>query len=366
MTSAADAKGSLGLYIHVPFCLKKCPYCDFYSCENSLHKRDAYVQAVCRNLRAYGKGQKVDTIYFGGGTPSLLKLDHIAEIIMTAKESFSLSLSETTIEVNPATVTAEMLCGYRAIGIDRISIGVQDLQDDTLETLGRLHTAQQAADAVYAAKHAGFDNISCDLMIGTKGQTKKRLTDTMEELTSMSITHISAYLLKIEEGTPYARSDMKFLVPSDDETADLYLHMVEFLENKGFSQYEVSNFALPGYHSRHNCRYWKCEPYLGVGPSAHSCMNTRFYVNSNLDEFIKSHIQNTIIEDEAPCDKNEKLMLRLRLTEGAETSHFSEKQKKIIEKYVNAGFMQTNNNRVSFTPKGFLVMNSILTELLWQ
>ncbi len=366
MTSAADVKPPLGLYIHVPFCLRKCPYCDFYSCENSLHKRDAYVQAVCRNLRAYGNGQTVDTIYFGGGTPSLLSPDHIADILSAAGENFTLNLSETTIEVNPATVTEKTLRGYKAAGIDRISIGVQDLQDDSLKALGRLHTAQQATDTVFAAKQAGFDNISCDLMIGTKGQTKERLTDTMEKLISLPITHISAYLLKIEEGTPYAKSNMKSLVPGDDETADLYLHMVEFLGNKGFLQYEVSNFARTGYHSRHNCRYWRCEPYLGIGPSAHSCMDTRFYVSSNLDEFIASPVQTIVTEDESPCDKDEKLMLRLRLTEGVEISCFSDKQNKTIEKYVNAGFMSKVGNRVSFTPKGFLVMNSILAELLWQ
>lgn len=361
MTSEAK---SLGIYIHVPFCMRKCPYCDFYSCENSLHKRDAYVQAVCRNLGHYGDGTAVDTIYFGGGTPSLLSPEHIEKILHTAGKAFTLREPEITMEVNPATVTEDILKGYRRAGVNRISIGVQDLNDESLESLGRLHTAQQAIDTVYAAKNAGFDNISCDLMIGTKGQTSGRLSETMERLTALPIKHISGYLLKIEEGTPYAKQNMKSLVPDEDEAADLYLQMVHFMEESGFYQYEISNFSRKGFESRHNCRYWKCQPYLGIGSAAHSCMDTRFYVPSDIDSFIESERQQEIIDDENPCTAEERIMLGLRLAEGIPAELLNDSQMKKVQYFAQNGLMKTSDSRVCFTPEGFLVSNGVLAEIL--
>lgn len=361
MTSAAE---TLGIYIHVPFCLRKCPYCDFYSCENSLHKRDAYVQAVCRNLGHYGDGRSVDTVYFGGGTPSLLSPEHIEKILVAAGKAFTLTEPEITMEVNPATVTEEILKGYRAAGVNRISIGVQDLLDDALQSLGRLHTSQQAIDTVYAAKNAGFDNISCDLMIGTKGQTGDRLSETLEKLTALPVTHVSAYLLKIEDGTPYAKQNMRSLVPDEDEAAELYLQMASYLPEKGFCQYEVSNFAKKGFESRHNCRYWKCQPYLGIGPAAHSCMDTRFYVPSDIDSFIRSERQEEAIDDENPCTMAERIMLGLRLSEGIPAEWLDEMQLKKVRLYEKHGLMRIEDGRVSFTPEGFLVSNGVLAELL--
>ncbi len=363
MTSAAD---TLGIYIHVPFCLRKCPYCDFYSCENSLQKRDAYVQAVCRNLDFYGDGRYVDTIYFGGGTPSLLTPKHIETILSHAGVVFELKKPEVTMEINPATVTAETLDGCRRAGVNRISIGVQDLNDEALRTLGRLHTAQQAIDTVYAAREAGFENISCDLMIGTLGQDSGRLRETLERLTSLPITHISAYLLKIEDGTPYAAQNMKQRVPNDDESADLYMEMTDFLRKHGFFQYEVSNFAKKDFESRHNCRYWKCLPYLGIGPAAHSCMDTRFYVPADLDGFINAEKQTVITEDSSPCTIEERIMLGLRLVEGIPLEWLGERQKHLAERFIKAGFMSQSDGRLSFTPAGFLVSNAILAEILYE
>ncbi len=361
MTSEAK---SLGIYIHVPFCIRKCPYCDFYSCENSLHKRDAYVQAVCRNLRHYGDGTAVDTIYFGGGTPSLLTPLHIEEILYTAGEAFTLREPEITMEVNPGAVTEDILIEYRRAGVNRISIGVQDLHDDALKSLGRLHTAQQAIDTVHAARNAGFDNISCDLMIGTKGQTSDRLSVTMEKLTALPIKHISAYLLKIEDGTPYAKQKMQADVPDEDEAADLYLQMVRFMEEKGFCQYEISNFARKGFESRHNCRYWKCQPYLGIGAAAHSCMDTRFYVPSDIDKFIEAERQTEVIDDEKPCTMEERIMLGLRLSEGIPEEWLDESQMQKVRCFAKNGLMKISDGSVRFTPAGFLVSNGVLAEIL--
>lgn len=361
MISEAD---TLGIYIHVPFCLRKCPYCDFYSCENRLNERDAYVQAVCRNIRYYGDGRKIDTIYFGGGTPSLLSPESIAEIIHAIEESFSVISPEITMEVNPATVMTEKLTRYRKAGVNRISIGLQDLQNDSLVSLGRLHTAEQGIETVYDAVKAGFENISCDLMIGIKDQTQERLDNTLRQLTALPITHISAYMLKIEDGTPYAVQDMKRYVPDEDETAELYLQMVSYLSEKGFSQYEISNFAKKGFESRHNCRYWKLLPYLGIGPASHSFMDKRFYVPSDLDLFIKKEHQETIIEDECPDISEERIMLGLRLSEGIPVSWLDKEQMRSVEYFIKGGFMKKILDRICFTPKGFLVSNAILCEIL--
>lgn len=361
MTSAAE---TLGIYIHVPFCLRKCPYCDFYSCENSLHKRDAYVQAVCRNLEHYRDGRAVDTIYFGGGTPSLLTPLHIENILAAAGKAFTLKEPEITMEINPGAVTEDALREYRTAGVNRISIGVQDLLDDSLKSLGRLHTSQQAIDTVYAAKNAGFENVSCDLMIGTRGQTSDRLSQTLEKLISLPITHVSAYLLKIEDGTPYAKQNMRDLVPDEDEAAELYLQMVSYLAEKGFMQYEVSNFAVKGFESRHNCRYWKCEPYLGIGPAAHSCMDTRFYVPSDIDAFIAAEHQTTVTEDDTPCSIDERIMLGLRLAEGVPCDWLDEAQMNKVRLFEKHGLMRIQDGRACFTPEGFLVSNGVLAEIL--
>lgn len=370
MTSEAD---TIGIYIHVPFCLRKCPYCDFYSCVNRLHERDAYVQAVCRNIEYYSKEidipRNVDTIYFGGGTPSLLSAENISKIIECIYNSFNVEdpqkhKIEITMEVNPATVSYESLLGYRKAGVNRVSIGLQDLQNDALLTLGRLHTAEQGIDTVYESVRAGFENISCDIMIGTKGQTKKRMMQTLEELVQLPINHISAYMLKIEEGTPYAMQNMQNLVPDDDETAEFYLQMVSYLNENGFFQYEISNFAKKGFESRHNCRYWKLKPYLGIGPSAHSFIDKRFYVPSELDLFIAEEHQKILIEDEYPNLLTESIMLGLRLTEGIPLLWLSDLQKETTEYFAKSGLMKINEDRVCFTPNGFLVSNTILCEIL--
>lgn len=364
---------TIGIYIHVPFCLRKCPYCDFYSCVNRLHERDAYVQAVCRNIEYYSKGagipRNVDTIYFGGGTPSLLTAENISKIIECIYNSFNVADHqkneiEITMEANPATVNYESLLGYRKAGVNRVSIGLQDSHDDSLLTLGRLHTAEQGIDTVYEAARAGFENISCDIMIGTKGQTKKRLMQTLKELIQLPINHISAYMLKIEDGTPYAMQNMQSLVPNDDEIAELYLQMVSYLNTNEFFQYEISNFAKKGFESRHNCRYWKLKPYIGIGPSAHSFVDKRFYVPSELDLFIAEEHQKILIEDEYPDLQMERIMLGLRLAEGIPLSWLSDSQKKATECFVKAGFMKIDKGMICFTPDGFLVSNTILCEIL--
>ena len=357
-----------GLYLHVPFCRRKCPYCNFYSVPAQPELLTAYTAAVCRNLRHYGTAaqpERVDTVYFGGGTPSLLLPAQITQILETAAEQFALSAdAEITLEANPATVTPEQLRELRHAGINRLSLGVQSLSDAQLKRLGRLHTAQEAVETVYAAAEAGFRNLSCDLMLALPEQTADELEQTISRLVQLPITHVSAYLLKVEQGTPFAVQHVAECCPDDDTAADLYLQAVEQLGAAGFLQYEISNFAKAGFESRHNCKYWHCEPYLGIGPSAHSCWNgKRFFVPSAVSDFLEQPVQPVETEDETPCTPEEKLLLGMRLTEGVPASWLAEKQA-AAERYCKLGFLQKVGERIAFTPKGFLVSNTILAELI--
>ncbi len=354
---------SAGLYIHVPFCRRKCPYCNFYSIPAFPELTEAYTKTVCRNLLAYSENIAMDSIYFGGGTPSLLLPRQIEQILTTAKKAFPLaSDTEITLECNPATVSQEDLHELFRLGINRLSIGVQSFCDVQLKRLGRLHTSQEALEIVLRAVSVGFENISCDLMLALPGQTAEELEETLKQMTALPIQHISAYLLKVESGTPFAQMHMTEQCPNEDAAADLYLQTVECLASAGFVQYEISNFAKPGFQSRHNCKYWKCLPYLGIGPSAHSCWHgKRFSVPSSVEGFLHASVQQTETEDETPCSMEERIMLGMRLREGVPAEWLSD-QMPLIHRLNRLGYLELFNGRVAFTPKGFLVSNTILAE----
>lgn len=366
----------LGIYIHVPFCGKKCGYCDFYSISYRRETADAYIQAVCRNIRSYGDSAvSVDTVYFGGGTPSLLSSSQLVQILLEIRGCFRLSDScEITLEANPNTVNGEKLAELRKIGINRLSLGVQSLNDRELKLLGRTHSAERAVKAVNDAVKAGFDNISCDLMIALPGQSKEDLISSAKRLTELPIQHISAYILSVEEGTAFDCSEIRSRLPDDDETAGLYTVMSDLLREKGFRHYEVSNFAKDGFESRHNCRYWKCLDYLGIGPSAHSCMGgKRFAAAADSELFISSPIQPVEITDRCPCGFEEYSMLRLRLAEGLSLrdveNRFSRDKCKSISKKISplaeAGYVKFDGDRIALTEKGFLVSNSVISHLVF-
>ena len=362
---------TLGIYIHVPFCGKKCSYCDFYSVCYRKQQAELYVGAVLRNIRHYADTSRtVDTVYFGGGTPSLLTCEQLAEIMSAISKSFALSAdAEVTLEANPSTLTPEKLRGLRSTGINRLSIGVQSMSDRELKILGRSHTAERAEKAVLDAANAGFTNISCDLMTALPEQTPDSLAASIERLSALPIQHISAYILKIEEGTPFDCRDVRSMLPDEDETAGLYLLMVRLLRERGFAQYEVSNFAKNGFESRHNCRYWKCLDYLGIGPAAHSCYNgKRFAVERDISGFISSPVQKVTVTDDAPCGFEEFAMLRLRLAEGLMLSDVEAHREEIIKKIPplqKAGYVCFDGERVSLTPEGFLVSNSVIERLIF-
>ncbi|MGN1113575.1 MAG: radical SAM family heme chaperone HemW [Oscillospiraceae bacterium] len=365
---------SAGIYVHVPFCAKKCGYCDFYSVAYSRGLVDEYVDAVCRNIRKYAyNGISADTLYFGGGTPSLLEPEQLERIIFAARTSFGLQENvEITLEANPCTVNLQKLSGYKKAGINRISLGVQSADDKQLKKLGRLHNFEVAESAVYNSKKAGIDNISCDIMLGIPDQSMNSLVQTINLIAELPITHISAYMLKIEEGTLFDCESIKKSVADDDLLSDMYLKTVELLEEKGFAQYEISNFAKSGFESRHNLKYWQGKDYIGIGPGAYSFYKgKRFYVPEDAEKFVRDEFQTELDDDNFSDKLEEYIMLSLRLTSGAEFEKIEAlggknlrddilRKAKELEK---AGYCKVSSRAVSLTPKGFLVSNSIIAEL---
>ncbi|MGN0596810.1 MAG: radical SAM family heme chaperone HemW [Ruminiclostridium sp.] len=352
----------LGLYVHIPFCTSKCPYCDFYSVKYNCSCAREYMNAVIRNIEHYG--ETYDTVYFGGGTPILLWRE-ICGIMGKIRLSDN---AEVTIEANPCVTTKEALCSLKAANVNRISFGVQSLNNNELKALGRRHSAETAVKAINLAKECGFEDISADLMLAVPGQTKESVINSIDGLSALPLTHISAYLLKIEENTPFY--SQKLDLPDEDETAEMYLTAVERLAQNGFSQYEISNFCRNGKACKHNLKYWRCEEYIGIGPAAHSYYKgKRFAVARDIDRFINSPVQQEEITDNSPHSFEEYAMLKLRLTEGLtfeECESFGV-GRAVMEKRIRLTpkeYLDVGNNRISLTPKGFLVSNLVISKLI--
>ena len=357
----------------MPFCVKKCPYCDFYSVGGKPELISDYVNAVRRNIRKY-KGENIaaDTVYFGGGTPSLLQAGQIGEIISEISDSFRLAdNAEISIEANPGTVDRYKLRDLKSAGINRISFGVQSVVDSELAQLGRIHTFEQARSSVLDAFSAGIENISCDLMLGIPNQTPDSLSLSIDSLCALPIKHVSAYVLKIESGTPFDCDYIKSRIAGEELSCDLYLQTAEKLSSHGFLQYEISNFAALGFESRHNLKYWRLDDYIGIGPSAHSYFKgVRFAAEKNLLGFISSQYQKETVTDPSPDKLSEYIMLSLRLCKGIDFEVLkglggnvfeTEKQ---MKKFEGAGLAEIKNNRAFLTPKGFLVSNSVICDIL--
>ncbi len=343
----------LGLYIHVPFCVRKCPYCDFYSVPYADWKTDDYAAAVIRNLKRYDL--QYDTVYFGGGTPALLPY-HIGKILEAADFTKD---AEITVECNPDSVDEPGLEFLKKSGVNRLSFGVQSLSIEELSALGRTHHPERAKAMIRRAAKLGFENISADLMLGTPKQSAASLSRTIEEVCALPITHVSAYLLKIEPNTVFGKKPPE--IPDEDEQAELYLTAVEELGKHGFEQYEISNFAKKGFESRHNLIYWHAEEYIGIGTAAHSYYNgKRFAVPRNLGDFIGREFQEEVITDENPDKYEEKIMLGLRLSEGVSLDERLEKRLDLIPRE----YYRLENGKISLTPRGFLVSNEIISTLL--
>lgn len=358
-----------GIYIHVPFCLRRCLYCDFHSGQYSEVEMQAYVNAVCRNIRALeGLDIKADTVYFGGGTPSLLTGGQLSEIMQSLAASISLCDAEVTLEANPSSITEKKLDDWKKSGVNRLSIGLQSADDSQLKFLGRLHDSKLAQDSVKAAHRAGFENISCDVMLGLAGQDISSLDRTLDVVFGLPVVHLSAYMLTIEEGTAFDCEEVRAKTADEDLMCDLYLHLCERAEAQGFEHYEISNFALPGRRSRHNMKYWSLTPYIGIGASAHSDYGgRRYYCPPDTDRFIHSQFQPLVTESEAPDRFEEYVMLGLRTSDGIDRRKLGSRADEIFEraeKYVNDGLAEMGAENLRLNEKGFLLSNMIIAELL--
>lgn len=361
-----------GIYIHIPFCKTKCPYCDFYSFKGDEKQKDSYLDAVLLCLKGYAdESLKIDTVYFGGGTPSVFGGERIGRIISYIREGFDLQKNaEITVECNPSSTDEGFVRQVKRAGVNRVSMGMQSAVDAERKMLGRPSDRKDIERAVNLFKNEGIDNISLDLMIGVPFQTMESLDESLDFMLSLSVKHISAYMLKIEEGTPFAE-EKSLSLPDEDTVADMYIHTSERLRERGYIHYEISNFALEGFRSRHNTKYWQCEEYIGVGPSAHSFYKgKRFYYSRSFDDFL---LGKAPISDGEGGSEEEYIMLALRLREGLDGKKFTEKYGKALdeaifdkaEKYIKAGLVRTEGDRIFLTSEGFLVSNSIISDLLY-
>ncbi len=373
---------TLGLYIHIPFCRSKCAYCDFYSLPSSEECMDEYQRALLAHLTESAPSAStytVDTVYFGGGTPSYFGAKRLTELLKCIKKKYHVDKhAEITFEANPDSVDEKMLKHLHKAGFNRISLGVQSANDALLTSLGRPHTFDQARNAVAVARKAKFSNISLDLIYGLPTQTMEDWQSTVEQILSLEPEHISAYGLKVEEGTPlWQRVEAGEVLPDDDAQADFYLWTVERFAQAGYEQYEISNFAKQGRLSQHNYKYWMTKPYMGFGPGAHSDFGDRRYsFLRDLNLYIKGVLEGgSIVDEDDPIPQRERsseyLMLRLRTTHGIEEweyrrtfyMNFEPIEQKLLE-YENQGLACRIDRRWRLTPRGFLLSNFIIGSLL--
>lgn len=362
---------TIGLYLHIPFCRQKCPYCDFYSFAADSEIPERYVRALQEHIRSWAQRYPttVDTVYFGGGTPSLLAGGQISAILDTVASAFTLTAdAEITLECNPAQASKSF--DFSVCGANRVSLGLQSALDAERRILGRPDGTTAVTQAIARIHAAGIHNISLDVMLGIPGQTIETLQQTLHYCVQQDITHISAYLLKIEPGTPFHLQQDTLHLPDEDTVCNMYQSTCCYLEDAGFTQYEISNFSKPGKESRHNLKYWDLRPYLGIGPAAHSFLDgQRFYYPRNLDAFLAKKAPTM---DGKGGDFTEYAMLRLRLSAGL--TH-AEAQKRfghgIPEKllhdampFAEQSLLQITPQGMHLTPAGFLLSNQIIGILL--
>ncbi len=373
-------------YLHFPFCVRKCPYCDFVSFENCLGKRGEYTEALIREIaRTEKDGAALQTIYMGGGTPSLFAPEQIRRVLAALEGRFGIGENpEITIEANPGTVDPGSLSGYREAGVNRISIGIQSFSDTLLQTLGRIHSGEQAVKAIEAAKSAGFSNISCDLMTGLPGQTLTDAEESLEILLEYEVPHISFYALTLEEGTPYYRKYQAHdeLLPDPELERIMYRELLSRLKSSGYRHYEISNCAKPGFESRHNITYWKALPYYGFGCGAYSYRRDLRKGNTGdlgfyLAEMAKADPDPGIFLADserisAEEKKKEFMLLGFRLLEGVSPEEFylrfGERMEDLFEdrlaRLTGRGLVLFENGRYRLSESGLDFANEVFREFV--
>ena len=378
-----------GIYVHIPYCVRKCPYCDFYSSVD-LSSVPVFLQSLMLEMEMVGgRDQVFDTVYIGGGTPSVLEPENIAQIIETVDRHFKLSADvEITLEANPGSVTRESLGQYRRAGINRLNIGVQSFNDANLKFLGRIHVSAESGFSIEWARQAGFDNIGLDLIYGLPRQDNKNWGDDLNRAIKSEIEHLSCYMLTCESGTPLSRDVDRGRVklPAGDFVRELFYTTIDYLNTHGFRQYEISNFArrtddnAPALHSRHNQKYWLFAPYIGLGPSAHSFLAPeRHWNHRSIEAYVRQIKSGHLpIADQETLTREQIIMeaiyLGLRTTRGIDRDRF--------EKMFGIDFLITfeekiaglekdrllivTNTHCSLTPKGMAYLDSIAAMLTGQ
>ena len=371
----AKKTGPLGIYIHVPYCIRKCRYCDFVSFEKA--PEDAYFRRIAQDIEKGAKaasgllgnsGRKpsADTVFFGGGTPSLASKEQLGTVLDAIRNGFELSPdAEMTIEVNPETVTAGKASELKTLGFSRISMGVQSLDDKVLKAMGRIHGADRARKAYTALREAGFDNINLDLIFGAPEQSFESFRAGLDGLLAMGIHHVSFYSLQIEEGTPFY-IDYRFgslALPSWEENRRMYHYAVDAVKAAGFRHYEVSNAARPGFECRHNLKYWTMQEYLGIGKAAHSFMGGRRFAGGQPDPDGSTDVNEL---------KTDFIFTELRLTDGFDKNAYFSRFGSTFDKdfgvaakiLAEDGFLALRGDSVAFTPKGLDNTNTVMEKLI--
>ncbi len=361
----------LGIYIHIPFCVRKCRYCDFLSGAADREMQGNYVEKLLEEIEQYAEllGQRrIDTIFFGGGTPSILDAKYIVQIMESLKKYGNISGdAEISLEANPGTVTEEKLLLWKEAGINRLSFGLQSADNGELKELGRIHTWEEFTENFYLARSCGFSNINVDLMSALPGQTVDSWRKTMEKVTALNPEHISAYSLIIEEGTPFydAYADHPELLPSEEEERTMYYETKAYFSSKGYERYEISNYAKTGYECRHNLSYWERTDYLGLGLGAASLLgNVRKSNQSSLEEYIKGNFSG---EQEILSDVNameEYFFLGLRKMKGVDWTPYRTFYEDMVERLVKQGLLKKDGKMIRLTELGIDVSNSVLAEFL--
>ncbi len=384
-------KKDISLYLHIPFCVKKCNYCDFLSFGGCSHKdMKTYVEALCREIYAYkevGSGQRVISIFIGGGTPSLLELEDMEAIFHALNSVWEIaSFAETTIEANPGTVTLKNLIGYRQLGINRISFGLQSANRQELELLGRIHTYEKFVASFQWAREAGFQNINVDLMFGIPGQTLESFRHTLSKILKLKPEHISAYSLIVEEGTPFYENEaILSMVPDEDTEQKMYRHMKTMLRGYGYGQYEISNYSLKGYECEHNQVYWKCQEYLGFGLGAasyyegyrfHNVVDYEMYLETLQSGKTAMDLIETLRQDIELIDQNkameEYMFLGLRMMQGVSIAEFQRRFGNTIQQIyeqaiatnVERGLLELEGDYLRLSEKGIWLSNQVMADFI--
>lgn len=372
---------TIGLYLHIPFCIKKCNYCDFTSYE-SLEQVPEYLAALKKEISNLEKHKfSVNTLYIGGGTPTVLSENQLFSLLNVLHKSIHIAKeAEISIEANPGTLTREKLCLLKKLGINRLSIGLQACQNSLLQTMGRIHTVEEFESNFEAARDAGFDNINVDLIFGLPGQSPEDFEKTLTHVLSFSPEHISCYALSVEEGTKFYewQKEGRLVLPSDDEERKMYHKAIEILTHEGYEHYEISNFSLPGRECRHNLTYWTYEEYLGLGAGAHSFFdNKRFYNHPGLSEYIESinMSSSAIANIELISEKEQQAefcFMALRLLKGLSKDAFKRRfnreithvYESAIDKLKKQGLLQENSEYFRLTAPGLDFANAVFMEFL--